>query len=354
VLFRSELGGPQGEAWAWKDFLAHARLILTVVCTITVYLNPVSLGTDVNSSRLLVLVYLTYSLFNLIIVRLHRHYGLAWSFCLHAAEVVITSLITMFTGGAQSPFLGLYLFVILAAACKWGFNGALLTSYACMAFLFSDLILPSSWSGRVPHLVSGGSSFIAMMTLSASLVSSACLLGLLVEREKKRYGEAAVITRLVRSAVPELSFRATIGNTLISVREHFDADQVRLAIQEIRGEQAVAWEVTRLTGKNGNGVQFWKLTESARRACFALPTEEVRAWLKLGRVAADDKLRVGAAGNQKRGTHGALLSGLWRFSAPTQYCDGLYDLRIVSEQHSPFGGSWSLLATSFSFEGKWL
>jgi len=350
----NNLTGSEEGAWEWEHFLAHARLILAFVCTITVYLNAACLGRHVNSSRLLILVYLIYSLFNLIIVRFHRRHGLAWGLFLHGTEVVIISLITMFTGGGQSSFLGLYLFVLLAGACKWGFNGALLTSCACIFFWFSDLTLPSSWSGRAAQLMSGGSSLVAMMTLSASLVLSACLLGFLVEREKKRYGDARVISRLVRSAVPEPSFRAAIGNTLISVREHFDADQVRLAIQEISGEQAVAWEVTRLAGKNGNAVQSWELKESARWASFAMPPEQVRRWLGVGRVAADDKFGVGAAGNQKRGSHGALLSRLCRFSAPKPYCDRLYDLHIVSEQHSPFGVSWSLLATSFSFEGKWL
>ena len=348
------LAGPEGEAWDWEAFLAHARLILAFLCTITVYLNAACLGRHVISSRLLILAYLTYSIFNLIIVRLHRHYGLARGLYLHAAEITIASLIIMFTGGTESFFLGLYLFVLLAAACRWGFNGALLTSCACMVFLSIDLTLPSSWSGRTPQLISGGSSFVSMMTLFASLVSLACLLGLLVEREMKQHGGAEVITGLVRSAVRGPSFSAAIENTLRLVREHFDADQVRLAIQEIRGEQAVAWEVTRLSGKNGDGLQSWKLTESVRRASFAMPPEEVRRWLELGQAVADDKLGVGAAENRKRGSHGALVSGLDRFSVPTRYRDGLYDLQIVSEQHSPFVGTWSLLATSFSFEGKWL
>jgi signal transduction histidine kinase len=346
------LAGPEPGAWDREDFLAHARLILAVVCTIAVYLSTAYLGRNGNLIRLLILVYLTFSLFNLIIVRIHRHYGWAWGLC-HASEVVITSLITMFTGGAQSPFLGLYLFLLLAAACKWGFKGALLTSCVCIAILFSDLTVLSSWSGRAPQM-NGGISLVALMTLSASLISSACLLGLLMEREKKRYGDAMVITQTIRSAVPEPSFRTSIGNILRSVRGHFDADQVRLAIQEIRGEEAVAWEVTRLPGKNGDVVQSWKLTESARRASIAMPPEEVRRWLRLDHVAAGDRLRESAARNHKRGTHGTWLSRLWGSSAPTKYCDGLYDLRIVNEQHSSFGVSWSLLATSFSIEGKWL
>jgi len=348
------LAGPAGGAWDREEFLAHARLILAVVCTITVCLNPASLGKDADSNRLLILVYLTYSLFSLIIVRLHRHYGWIWGLCLHAGEVVIISLITLHTGGNQSPFLGLYLFVLLAAACRWGFNGAILTSCACIIFFFSDVALPLSWTRGAPTFLSEGNSFVATMALAASLVSSASLLGLLMEREKKRYGDAAVITRLLRSAVPEPSFRAALGSTLISVREYFDADQVRLAIQEIEGEQAVAWEVTRLTGTNENGVRSWKLTESVRQASFAMPPEQVRRWLGLGRAGADEKLGVGAAGSMKHGSYRRLVSGLRHSTAPKQPSDGFDDLHIVSEQHSPFVSAWSMLATSFSFEGKWL
>ena len=85
-----------------------------------------------------------------------------------------------------------------------------------------------------------------------------------------------------------------------------------------------------------------------------MPPEEVRRSLSLGPVLADDKPNGGAEGAQKRGTQGTMPSGPDRYSAPPRFRDGLYDLQIVNEQHSPVAGSWSLLATSFSFEGKWL
>ncbi len=268
---KSKLAGAKGDAWDGGNFLAHARLILALACAITVGLNPAFLGRHVASSRLLIFVYLTYSIFNSIMVRLHRHHGLARGLILGAGEVVITSLIIMFTGGAHSYFLGLYVFVLLSAAGKWGFKGAIITSCACTIFLFSDSIVPSSWFGSAPNLMRGDTSLLATMALAATLVLSASLLGLCVEGDNKRYRDARLITRLVRSAIPELSFRATLGSTLISVREHFDADMVRLAVQEGGGELAVAWEVTRLTGKNWKGVYSWKLTESARGASFAMP-----------------------------------------------------------------------------------
>jgi signal transduction histidine kinase len=132
----------------------------------------------------------------------------------------------------------------------------------------------------------------------------------------------------------------------MSVQEHFDADQVRLAMQEIGGDQAVVWEVTRETGRNPTGIQFGKLTESARRAWFAMPQKGVLNRLALYRVAS--------AQNLEDGTRSAWATDLYRSPAPTEDRHGLYDLRIVSENHSPLVGSWRLLAVSFSFEGRWL
>lgn len=347
------MAGLEGGAWDREDFLTHARLILAVVCTILVCISPTFLGKDANASRLLILLYLIYSLVSLTALRLHWNYGFAWALFFHVTEVVIVSLITIITGGPQSLFLGFYLFVLLSAACKWGFNGALITSGACIVILFSDLTLPFSWFGRVSTLMRADSAFVATMVLSASLVSSACLLGLLVEREKHRYGDAVIITRLVRSAVPESSFKAVISGTLMSVREYFDADLVRLAIQEIGGGQAIAWDATRPTGKTGKGAESWKLSESARRASFAMPSEEVRLQLGLDLDVTSGN-PVARTGGWKRQGPGRLSSGLRHLSTTNRDGEGLYDLQVVTEEHSPVVGSWSLLATSFFFEGKWL
>src|ERR1019366_155223 len=212
---KNKITGPVQETWNCEGFLAHARLILAFVCIVIVYFNAAGLGRHVRSGRLLILVYLTYSLLNLALVQLQWRRSRVRELGLRASELLIISLITMRTGGAQSPFLGLYLIVVLAAACGWGSNGTFLTFGACIVLLFSDLILPSSWSGSAEQYVGVGGSFATVLTLSACLASFAFLLGLLVERERKRYQDAEVIVRLVRGIAPGPSFGATLRKTLI-------------------------------------------------------------------------------------------------------------------------------------------
>lgn len=345
-----EAGAPDREY-----FLAYACLVLGFACIITGYLDPAVLGKHVSLGRLLIFAYFTYGLLNLTIILVRRHYELMWRLCSHATGIILASLIITFTGGAHSPFLTLYFFALLAAASRWGVMGTIPTACACMFFLLLDSIAPSSapssWSDRMRHLTNGSTYFNGIMAL---LVLSAYFLGLLMQREKKRYTDAVVITRLIRRALPEPSLRASIAIILQSLREHFDADQVRLVLQEIRGEQAFAWEARRPIGKSANGVQSWKLTGSARQACFAAPPERIRRMLGLPCVGGDDRLDTAVLARQKGESPGAWASVLAWFRAPTQYYDELYDMRIVSEHHWHFGGFCSLLATSFCFGGKWL
>lgn len=348
---RGRIALPEAAAWDWEDLLAHARLIVAVVCMIAVCLIPPSSRSPVDPGRLLIFAYFTFSLFNLVAVRLHWYSGSIWLIGLHVADLLLICLIVMLTGGVQSAFLGLYLFVLLAGACKWGFNGALLTSCVCVASLFSCLGLPDSRPGGVSTFTVDGSTFIATMALSAGMVSLACILGLLVEREQKQYGDGVVIASLVRNIIPEPSFRTALGSTLKSVRDYFDADQVRLALQEFKGEKAFAWDVTRPAGKNQDGVRSWQLTESVRQSGFAMPPEGIRRGLGLGRFGADNKLRRMSANRSGRA---GLMGGRGHGSTVRNSDDGFGDLHIVSEEHSPLVGTWSMLATSFSFERKWL
>jgi signal transduction histidine kinase len=200
------------------------------------------------------------------------------------------------------------------------------------------------------HLTEASTYFNGIMAL---LVLSAYLLGLLMQGEKKRYADAVVITRLIRRALPEPSLRATIATILKSLREHFDADQVRLVIQEIEGEQAFAWEARRPIGEHADAVQSWKLPASAPQASLAAPPEGIRRLLRLRRNAGGEGAYAAGLSGQRGVLRRTLASVLAWFLPPAQYHDELYDIRIASEQHVQFGGLCALLVTSFSFGGKW-
>jgi signal transduction histidine kinase len=330
---------PEGSVWLSEDVLAHARLGLAVVCAIVVYLGPAYVGRRGSLGGISILAYLTFSVISITVERLHRPTGSAWLACTQAIEVIVVSAIVMSTGGIHSRFLELYLFLFFVAACRWSFNGTLFTSGGCVLMLILDFDVSSAWPAYASLLMHRPDSIGTLMALSTSLVALACLLSVLVERVERPIGDTVVIAQILRSTIPDMPLKTAIGNVLSAVRQHFDADRVRLAVQEARGGRAVAWEATRLAGNQPDRIRVWNLTESTREACFAMPPEGIRRALQYHSLDEGERHQPRASQNGQCAGSGGEYIG---------------PLQIINERHSPAFSSWWLLATSFAIDGKWL
>jgi signal transduction histidine kinase len=193
-----------------------------------------------------------------------------------------------------------------------------------------------------------------MIAVCASLIIAGCVLGYLAEEDKRRHANALIITRLIGNALPEFGARATIGGLVHSVRDYFDADQVRLVLRARAGDEAFLWEAKRPRGSREEAVQFSKLTEAERGGYFATLPEAVWRSVERRRFRAHDRLGVAASSKRDRGSQGVTSSAGGRLGARKSIFGGdLYDLRVVGERHTLFVDFSSLLAASFSYQGKW-
>jgi signal transduction histidine kinase len=336
-----------------ERFLAIAGAVLAIGCIAAAYLDPGLLGPHVNLTPGLFFTYFTYSIVNLVITRVHRGCGRGWRLCVHAAGVVTASLITMLTGGVHSSFLVLYLLALLAAAEGWGMKGTLLTAGACVVLLLGPSLTFTSWLDRVQHSNRGGGSVEGMVGLSLSLIVAGYLLGYLAEEDKRRHANAVIISRLIGNALPEFGLRATIEGLVQSVRDYFDADQVRLVLRVRAGDEAFLWEAKRPRGSQEEAVQFSKLPDAERGAYFATLPEAVWRSVQRRRPGAHDRLEVVASSRRDSGSRSVSSAAAGRLSAPNDLGEDLDDMRVVGERHTLFVDFSSLLAVSFSYQRKW-
>ena len=342
-----------GEGWHREYFLACTRLMLAAAFTIVGFLDSRFLGTHLESGRLLVLAYLTYSLLSLTVVLFHQRYSLAWRLYLHAAGVLLSSVLIMTTGGAHSPFLLLYFILLVAAAGRWGLKGALLTAAACTFLLLLGSITSAEWRHGAQGFTRGWSSFHGVLGLSVGLILLACFLGMFIGRDTRNLADAIFANRLVRGVLAEPTFRASLEKLLETLRQNFDADQVMLATEEMRGERTFLWQAKR-PGDNGGGVtQFFELGDSARQAYFAASPDGIGPLLKLEKPVGNHSRDLTVASNRNGGPKSIFSAMLDRLVGPSVSYDHVTDLRIVSERHVVFAGFSVLLVTSFSFGGRW-
>jgi signal transduction histidine kinase len=335
-----------------ERFLAISCAVLGTGCVGFAYLAPRLLGPRLGISRVLLFAYLAYSLVSLLTTTVYKTSSSAWRWCMHAMGVVSICLLTMSTGGAHSPFLVLYLLALLTAAELWGLRGALITSFACAALL---LLPPLAFSGtgRSLPIYGADSSLKGAIALAGSLILASYLLGVLAEEAKRRHVNALIISRLIGNGLPEIGLRATLEGLLYFMGDYFEADQVKLVLRRVAGDDAFLWEAKRPKGEGEAIVRFSKLSDAERRAYFAALPESV--WRAVQRRRPLDPADLREAGLTSR--YGRPKAGSSRATARLRALHNFgresVAMRVVGERHTMFVDFSSLLAVSFSFQQNW-
>ncbi len=335
-----------------ERFLAISCAVLGTGCVGIAYLAPRLLGPRLDISRVLLFAYFAYSLVSLLTTTVFKTSSSAWRWCMHAMGVVSVCLLTVSTGGAHSPFLVFYLLAFLTAAELWGMRGALITSFACAALL---LLPPLAFSGtgRILPLYGAEISMKGAIALAGSLIMASYLLGFLAEEAKRRHVNALIISRLIGNGLPEIGLRATLEGLLYFMGDYFEADQVKLVLRRVAGDDAFLWEAKRPKGAGEATVRFSKLSDAERRAYFAALPESV--WRAVQRRRPLDPADLREAGLTSR--HGRPKAGSSRATARVRALHNFgresVAMRVVGERHTMFVDFSSLLAVSFSFQQNW-
>jgi signal transduction histidine kinase len=191
------------------------------------------------------------------------------------------------------------------------------------------------------------------IALSGTLIMASYLLGFLAEEAKRRHVNALIISRLIGNGLPEIGLRATLEGLLYFMGDFFEADQVRLVLRRVAGDDAFLWEAKRPRGAGEATVRFSKLSDAERRAYFAALPESV--WRAAQRRRPLDPVDPRGAGlSSKYGRPKAGSSrATGRFRALHNFGRESLAMRVVGERHTLFVDFSSLLAVSFSFQQSW-
>ena len=336
-----------------ERFLVIACAVLGIGCVCIAYFDPRLLGPHLNALRGLLFAYFAYGFVSLLTTLVCRPPSLGWRWCLHAVGVVLVSLVINLTGAAHSPFLLLYLLALLAAAELWGMRGTLLTSGACVALLVVPLLLSTFWPNRTLLPSRGSGSVKDTITVSVSLIIASYFLGYLAEEAKRRQANALIISRLMGNALAEIGLRGALEGLLHSVRDYFDADQVRLVLRRVAGDEAFLWEANRSNGTEEAAVRFSKLSDDERRAYFATLPEPILRSVQQGDLPGQRGLRLVASRERHGGSQPSSPRTVGSFRALNSFGRDSVSMRLVGERHTLFVDFSSLLAVSFSYQQKW-
>src|SRR5512135_870351 len=116
------------ESWAPHEkhrietVLASARLVLSATFLAIVFLSSAARAGDLSNSISVALLYVVYSAAILATVTVAPRHTNAFLVAVHVGDMLWPSVISVAAQGTNSPVFVLYIFVLFAAAYRWGFQ----------------------------------------------------------------------------------------------------------------------------------------------------------------------------------------------------------------------------------------
>jgi len=259
---RAQATADAGEVRRTERWLATARVFLAVSALVAIRMDPTQLGNSPAAYGLLGF-YMGNSILVLMLLRRRKASTPSFRILVHAADIVWPAFISVFGDGPRSPFILFFVFVLTAAAYRWGLWETLSTAAAEVVLLWAEsFLLFHVWAkhgASLPwHIFSG----LRMNTtefepkrlfmLSVYLLVMGLLLGYLAEQQKHLRAEKAGVTRMLAQVRVDAGLTGTlqqIGREIVSM---YGAARLVIAAQEIHSQRRFLGELHNLKGEPGD------------------------------------------------------------------------------------------------------
>jgi signal transduction histidine kinase len=277
-----------GEIRRTERWLATARVALTIAAEFALLMEPERGFVYSRWLHWLLIVYLAHAVVVLLLVRFRPQSTRAFRLVVHAIDIVWPVLISLFASAQHGPFFLFFVFVMAAAAYRWGLWETVGTAVIAVALLEAEAYAVQAGLEHVAdrwlhmaHLPRLGVSVRELdpqqlFMSSVYLVVLGFLLGYMSENQKKVRAERAVITRVLSSTRVEAGLTGTMQQILAEVMSIFGATRVLSASQEANSYRVFLAEVNR--GAGGE-VLRWReaIPETEKAYIFDSPADVIYA-----------------------------------------------------------------------------
>lgn len=263
-----------GETRRIEQWLATARVILAISALVAIRMDPMELGHSWAAYGLFVF-YMANGGLIMMLLRRRQQSTAAFRLMVHAGDIVWPALISIFSEGRGTPFFLFFVFVLAAAAYRWGVWETLGTAAAEVALLWveSFILLHVSLGpgGSLPWPGLSGLRVNVdefepkrLFMLSVYLIVMGLLLGYLAEQQKHLRAEKAVMTGLLSRVRVEAGLTGTIQQIFSSIMSMYGATRLIVASQEAHSHRVFVGALE--APQDGTPSEFRWLESAARDA----------------------------------------------------------------------------------------
>jgi len=222
--------------------LAIGRAFLTVSGLISIYIDPTEPARLAELTYAVLFAYALYSLIVLAFVHRATRLALRDGEILHSIDILWTAALTFISNGVGSPFFLFFIFVVLAAAYRWGFRGTVVTGAVVVGLVAIQSLVATLGPWRGLFFIVADDLNRTIMRV-AYLLLTAFLVGYLGEEEKALRAESMAMAEAGRQPRVDLGLGGSVTAVSRELLRIFDAQVVHFVIQDFETRRTMLWRV---------------------------------------------------------------------------------------------------------------
>ncbi|MBS1850876.1 MAG: hypothetical protein JST79_08185 [Acidobacteria bacterium] len=242
-LWRLRVPTSPSEVRRIERWLATARVALAICALVAIWMDPAEIRYSIWAYGLLGF-YIIHGVVIMLLLRFRQESTSSFRLLVHAADIVWPALVSSFTGGQSNPFFLFFVFVLAAAAYRWGLWETLGTAVGAVLLLWAEglafdhgfvhWVNGALFQHHLPRLVIAVDDFEPkrLFMRSVYLVVLGLLLGFLAEQQKQLRAEKAVIARILGRANVESGLSGTLYEIMSDLLTLYGANGAIIASQE--------------------------------------------------------------------------------------------------------------------------
>lgn len=246
-LWRSRAAFASEESRRTERWLATARVFLASSALLAAWLDPGQLRSVWGYA--LLDFYVIHGLLITFLLRSRQRTTQPFLLFVHGADIVWPAVISLFTSGQSNPFFLFFLFVIAAAAFRWGLWETVLTSMASVSLLWVESIaFQSGAMDRLNELIGRGHFSLTagagdfepkrLVMRSIYLIVMGLLLGYLADQQKRLRAEKDQTASFLGMVRMDTGLAGNLTHIVGELLKLYGAPRAMIASRE-RGSQKV-------------------------------------------------------------------------------------------------------------------
>ncbi|MGH9503560.1 MAG: sensor histidine kinase [Terriglobales bacterium] len=280
--------GP-GEIRRIERWLATARVFLAISALVAIRMDPAEIRYSFWAYGLLAF-YIAQGVIVILLLRRREQSTVSFRRLVHAADIVWPALISIFATREANPFFLFFVFVLAAAAYRWGVWETVATAASEISLLwiesFAFQLGLFDWLDGLLlryHLPLLGVQPLdlepkRLFMLSIYLMVMGLLLGYLAEQQKQLRSEKAVIARILGKVRVEAGLSGTLQEIVGELLVMYGAERALIASQEATGHRVYVGEMLLRNGEPSFFRWLDPLASDRETYLFENPAETSFAW----------------------------------------------------------------------------